>query len=318
VRIVERVKALPGVQAAGIGLGPLGTSMGLGGIMLPDDSRDLGMVNVDAVSPGYFEALGARLLAGRFFGTHDASRDQRLRIVVNKSAADRFWKGSDAVGKVLKSGNQEFHVIGVVADLRGVLDQESSATIYQVSNQSQNFIAGGMLIRTNGDARALVPAVRSIIRSMDPEQPFSGVRPLQDRIDDAMAPRLFVLRLIGLFSALGLILAVVGIYGVLAEFVAQRAPEIGVRMAFGASASDVLTLILGHGARLVVGGIALGVVGAILLRGVMTTMIYGVRTLDPLAYLAACLLLFAATIAACALPARRASRLDPAVALRSE
>ena len=159
-------------------------------------------------------------------------------------------------------------MIGVVADLRGVLDQEPGPTIYQVSNQSRNFIAGGMLIRVDGDAKALVPAIRSIIRSMDPEQPFSGVRPLQERIDEAMAPRLFVLRLIGLFSALGLILAVVGVYGVLAEFVAQRVPEIGVRMAFGATASDVLTLILGHGARLVAIGIVLGVSGAILLRNV--------------------------------------------------
>lgn len=318
VAIVERVKALPEVRAAGIGLGPLGTSMGLGGIRLPGDARDLGMVNVDAVSPGYFEALGARVLAGRLFDTRDASRDQRLVIVVNKSAAQRFWKGSDAVGQILMSGKQEFHVIGVVADLRGVLDQESGPTIYQVSNQSRNFLAGGMLIRVDGDAKALVPAIRSIIRSMDPEQPFSGVRPLQQRIDEAMAPRMFVLRLIGLFSVLGLVLAVVGVYGVLAEFVVQRIPEIGVRMAFGATASDVLTLILGRGARLVAIGIVLGVGGAVGLRSVMSTLVYGVRTLDPLAYAAACLLLCAATIAACAIPARRASRLDPAVALRSE
>ena len=138
------------------------------------------------------------------------------------------------------------------------------------------------------------------------------------RRDEAMAPRLFVLRLVGLFSVLGVLLAVVGVYGVLAEFVAQRVPEIGVRMAFGATASDVLTLILGHGARLVFIGLALGVAGAIALRSVMSTMVYGVQTLDPPAYTMAFLLLSAATITACAVPARRASRLDPAVALRSE
>lgn len=318
--IVERVKALPDVRAAGIGLGPLLGGMGLGGIRLPGDSRDLGMVGVDAVSPGYFEALGARLLAGRLFDDRDAVRDSQMLIVVNESAARRFWHGSDAVGKILLSGKQQqFRVIGVVADIRaGTLEQEPGPTIYQLSNQSRNFLASGMLIRVDGDATALVPAIRSIIRSMDPEQPFTGVRPLQQRIDEAMAPRLFVLRLIGLFSALGLILAVVGVYGVLAEFVAQRVPEIGVRMAFGATASDVLALILGHGARLVAVGIVLGVIGAIVLRNAMSTMVYGVQTLDPLAYAAACLLLCAATVAACALPARRASRLDPAVALRSE
>ncbi len=319
VAIAGRIKALPDVRAAGIGLGPLGDGMGLGGIRLPGTSQDLGMVNVDAVSPGYFEALGAQLVAGRLFDDRDANRDRQMVIVVNESAARRFWNGQDAVGKILMSAKQEFHVVGVVADIRGrLLEEEPGPTIYQVSNQSQNFLAGSMLIRVNGEADALVPAIRSIIRSMDPELPFSGVRPLQERIDEAMAPRMFVLRLIGLFSALGLILAVVGVYGVLAEFVAQRVPEIGVRMAFGATASDVLALILGHGARLVAVGLVLGVGGAIVLRNVMSTMVYGVQTLDPVAYTAAGLLLCAATIAACAVPARRASRLDPAVALRSE
>jgi predicted permease len=317
--IIERVKALPEVRAAGIGLGPLLGGMGLGGIRLPGDSRDLGMVGVDAVSPGYFEALGARLLAGRLFSERDAVRGTHMLIVVNESAAKKFWNGSDAVGKILLSAKQEFRVIGVVGDIRsGTLEQEPGPTIYQLSNQSQNFLAGGMLIRVDGEAEALVPAIRSIIRSIDSEQPFTGVRPLQQRIDQALAPRLFVLRLIGLFSVLGVILAVVGVYGVLAEFVAQRVPEIGVRMAFGATASNVLTLILRHGAGLVAAGLVLGVGGAIVLRNVMSTMVYGVQTLDPLAYTAACLLLCAATIAACAVPARRASRLDPAVALRSE
>ena len=319
VEIAERIQALPDVRAAGVGLGPLGSIMGLGGIMLPGSSQDLGMVNVDAVSPGYFEALGARRLAGRWFDSRDIGRKGPMVILVNEAAARRFWSGSDdAVGKVLRSAKQEFHVIGVVANIRSVLDEEPGPTMYQVSNQSQNFLAAAMLIRVDGDADALVPAIRAIIRSVDPEQPFSGVRPLQERLDEAMAPRLFVLRLIGLFSVLGVLLAVVGVYGVLAEFVAQRVPEIGVRMAFGATASDVLTLILGHGARLVFIGLALGVAGAIALRSVMSTMVYGVQTLDPPAYTMAFLLLSGATIAACAVPARRASRLDPAVALRSE
>ena len=175
-----------------------------------------------------------------------------------------------------------------------------------------------MLIRVDGDPEALVPQIRAVIRSMSPETPFSGITPLQKRIDQALATRVFVLRLIGLFSALGLILAVVGVYGVLAEFVVQRIPEIGVRMAFGATAADVLALVLGTGSRLVTFGLVLGLIGAVLLRGVMSTMVYRVDTFDPLAYLTACFVLFAATVAACAVPAMRASRLDPAVALRSE
>jgi putative ABC transport system permease protein len=317
--ILERVKAIPEVRAAGIGLGPLLGGMGLGGLTLPGDSRDLGLVGVDAVSPGYFEALGARLIAGRLFEDHDAVRDGTMLIVVNESAARKFWNGLDPVGKILQGQKYQFHVIGVVADIRGgTLEQEPGPTIYQLSNQSRNFLAGGMLIRVNGNPEPLVPAIRSIIHSIDPEQPFTGVRPLQQRIDEAIAPRLFVLRLIGLFSTLGAILAVVGVYGVLAEFVVQRIPEIGVRMAFGASGSDVLTLILGHGARMVIVGIALGVAGAVTLRSVMSTLVYGVQTLDPLAYVSASIVLCAATITACAVPARRAARLDPAVALRTE
>jgi ABC-type antimicrobial peptide transport system permease subunit len=211
------------------------------------------------------------------------------------------------------------HVVGVIADLRGsTLELPPEPAIYQLSNQSRNFHAGSMLIRVTGDPEALVPQIRSVIRSINPETPFSGVTTLQSRIDKAMAPRLFVLRLIGLFSILGLILAVVGVYGVLAEFVVQRVPEIGVRMAFGATAADVLGLVLGQGAKLVVIGLALGLAGAVMLRDVMTTMVYSIRTLDPLAFVTASVLLFAATVAACALPARRASRLDPAIALRSE
>ena len=188
--------------------------------------------------------------------------------------------------------------------------------MYQLSVQSRNFGVSTMLIRTDGDPAALVPQIRAIVRSLSREQPFRGVTPLQARIESFLAPRMFVLRLTGLFSLLGLILAVVGVYGVIAEFVAQRVPEIGVRMAFGATASDVLRLILGQGSRLVAAGVVLGVAGAALLRGALKTMVYNVDTLDPLTYVIACLALVVATIAACAIPARRAARLDPAVALR--
>jgi putative ABC transport system permease protein len=317
--VVERVKAMPGVTAAGIGIGPLSGGMGLGGLVVPGDSREFPLTRVDAVSPGYFEALGVRLLAGRFFEDRDAVRGGRMLILVNQTAARLFWKGADPLDKVLRNGKTDMYVVGVIADLRGsTLEEEPEAAIYQLANQSQNFLAGSMLIRVDGDPKALVPAIREVIRSIDRDTPFSGVTTLQSRIDRAMAPRLFVLRLIGLFSVLGLVLAVVGVYGVLAEFVVQRVPEIGVRMAFGATARDVIALVLGQGSRLVLFGLALGLGGAVMLRGAMNTLVYSVRTSDPLAYVTACVLLFAATVAACALPARRASRLDPAVALRSE
>jgi len=318
IEIVERVKALPGVRAAGVGAGPLsGGGMAMGGVIVSGDSRRF-TLGVDAVSPGYFEALGARLLAGRFFEPTDTRPGLPQMILLNDTAARTFWPQASAVGRtIFINKTEELIVIGVVADTRGSnLDEDAGPMMYQLSVQSRNFGVSTMLIRTDGDPAVLVPQIRAIIRSLNREQPFSGVRPLQQRIDSFLAPRLFVLRLIGLFSVLGLMLAIVGVYGVVAEFVAQRVPEIGVRMAFGATAADVLRLILGQGSRLVIAGVVLGVAGAALLRGAMKTMVYNVDTLDPLTYAIACVSLVAATTAACLIPARRASRLDPAVALR--
>ena len=317
--IAERVKALPGVRAAGVGLGPLQGGMFTGSLRVEGDARVFDNVRVDPVSAGYFEALGARLLQGRFFEPRDAVRGGTPVILLNQTAARTFWKGADPIGKTVINGTEAWQVVGVIADIRGSsLEEEPGPALYQVSNQSRNFLAGGMLVRVDGDPQTLVPQIRAIIRSIDRDAPFRGVEPLQTRIDRAMAPRLFVLRIIGLFSIIGLILAVVGVYGVLAEFVIQRVPEMGIRIAFGATRADVLALVLGQGARLVSIGLVLGLGSAVLLRSAMTTMVYGVRTSDPLTYATACAVLFTATIAACAVPARRASRLDPVVALRSE
>jgi hypothetical protein len=271
------------------------------------------------VSPGYFEALGARLVAGRFFESRDAVRAGPKVILLNETAARAFWADGNAVGRSVIEETDELRVVGVIADIRaGTLEEEPGPAMYQLANQSQYFLANRMLIRVDGDPEALVGPIRDIIRSVNREAPFTGVEPLQQRIDRAMAPRLFVLRVVGLFTIIGLILAIVGVYGVIAELAVQRVPEIGVRMAFGATASSVLALILRQGARLVSIGLVLGLVGAGLLRGAMTSLVYGVRTSDPLTYAVAAIVLFAAAVAACAIPAVLASRLDPATALRTE
>jgi ABC-type antimicrobial peptide transport system permease subunit len=158
------------------------------------------------------------------------------------------------------------------------------------------------------------PAVRAI----NPEAPFNGMTPLQDRIDRETAPRRFILQAIGLFSVLGLALAVIGVYSILAEFVAQRVPEIGVRVAFGATTGNVIRLVLGQGWRMALIGVPLGLAGAAALNGTMRAQVYGVSTLDPATYAVAALCLVLATLAACLVPARRAARLDPVAALRAE
>jgi predicted permease len=316
---IARVKALPGVRAAGVGMGPLtGGGMFWGGLRIPGDPRELDAIRVDAVSPGYFEALGARLLAGRFFQPRDMAGAGASPILLNETAARTFFGRGGAVGRTLMNGETDPQlVVGVVADLRHAsLEVEPGPTIYQLATRSRNFLAGGMLVKVDGDPEALVPAIRSIVRSLNPEAPFDGVTPLQERIDREAAPRRFVLQVIGLFSLVGLALAVVGVYGVLAEFVTQRVPEIGVRMAFGATAGDVVRLILRQGWRLSAVGVPLGLAGAAALSGTMRAQVYGVETLDPITFATAAMCLLAATAAACAFPARRAARLDPVVALR--
>jgi ABC-type antimicrobial peptide transport system permease subunit len=175
-----------------------------------------------------------------------------------------------------------------------------------------------LLVRTTGDPREALPAVRAVMRQLDPDQPLTRISTLEERIDEALAPRRFMLRLIGLFSLLALGLAMLGVYGVMAESVAQRVPEIGIRVALGATPAAIRQLIIAQGGWMVVLGLAAGLAGALALRRAMATLVFGVPTTDPVAYAIACVCLAAATIAACAIPANRAAALDPIRALRQE
>jgi len=316
---VERAQALPGVVAAGVGQGPLLGSVSMGGVHVPGDTREL-RVRADAVSPGYFEALGVRLLAGRFFDERDMSGEGVAPIIVNATTARMLFAEDDSIGRtVLTEPTNEQLVVGVIADVRETsLEAVPGPTVYLPSSSRSRTMAGHMILKIDGEPEALVPALRSIVRAINPEEPFDGVASLQDRIDRETAPRRFVLRLVGLFSLLGLGLATIGVYGVLAEFVTQRVPEIGVRVAFGATTGNVVRLVLRQGWRLAAIGVPLGLAGAAALNGTMRAQVYGVSTLDPATYVAAALCLILATVAACLIPALRAARLDPVAALRAE
>ena len=321
-QVIEAVSQLPGVLAAGVGGSPLGLQMGVGGVTLPGDPRELPTVGFAPVSVGYFEALGVRLREGRLFTSEDGTGAPMVAIV-GESTARKFWPSSSAVGQTLllpanrPPATRPVQVVGVIADMTewGLEMKVGGIFVPHV----QSFVAPErMVIKTDRDPQALLPAIKAIVRRVNPEHPFPDVTPLQAEIDRATAPRRFVLRLIGMFSFLGLALAVIGIYGVLAESVAERVPEIGVRIALGARPADVAALIMRQAVWMVTVGLGLGLAGAVLVSRQMTALVFGVGTLDPLSYAVACAMLVTAALAACAIPARRAVALDPVVALRSE
>jgi predicted permease len=316
--VIEAVKQLPGVVAAGVGGSPMGLLPGVGDVKIPGDPREFPITGLAPVSVGYFEALGVRLKAGRFFTADDRAGAPGVAIV-SEYAARRFWPAGNALGQTLiLPANGPVRVVGVVADMVEWGLETKGVGIYLPHVQSFYVTPGSMVIRTDRDPQSLVPAIKSIVRRVNPEEPFPGVTSLKEEIDLSTAPRRFILRLIGAFSLLGLTLAVIGIYGVLAESVAERVPEIGVRMALGAQASDVVALILRQAAWIVSVGLGIGLLGAFLLRHEMTTMVFGVPTTDPVSYVAGCATLLGAALSASAIPALRAAMLDPVIALRTE
>jgi putative ABC transport system permease protein len=179
-------------------------------------------------------------------------------------------------------------------------------------------LINNLLIRTVGDPREALTVVRSVMRQLDPDQPLTRIGTLEERIDELLGPRRFMLRLIGLFSAVAFALALIGVYGVIAESVAQRVPEIGIRMALGATPTSVRNLFVAQGAVLAGVGSAVGLAGAFAFRNGMSSVVFGVPTMDPLTYLVAFVCLAGATITACTIPAWRAASLDPVVALRND
>jgi putative ABC transport system permease protein len=321
VQVIDAVARLPGVVAAGVGGSPLGLAMGVGGVRLPGDPRELPTVGFSPVSVGYFEALGVRLKEGRLFNPEDRAGAPAVAIV-GESTARKFWPAVSAVGQTMllpatrPPANRPVQVVGVITDMTEWGLEMKVGGIFVPHLQVSYATPGRMVIKTDRDPQTLVPAIEAIVRRVNPEHPFPDVTPVQAEIDRATAPRRFVLRLIGLFSILGVALAVIGIYGVLAESVAERIPEIGVRIALGAQPSDVVRLIVRQGAWMIVAGICFGLAGAAAVSRPMTAMVFGVGTLDPLSYLAACAMLALAGLAACTIPARRAASLDPVVALR--
>lgn len=328
---VTDVRGLAGVRHAGAArLLPLTGEIGDWSITIEGVPGGPGVDhNADwqIVTDGYFEAMGMRLVRGRWFTAAD-DREAPPVAVVNRTLADAYW-GGNAIGRRFRFGTNPDRpwvtIIGIVEDVRhNQVLEDARREMYvphaQWSTSSQTGARRTMALvaRTSGDPLALVPALRAAVRARDPGVPLSEVRTLDHIVGDAVSGTRFTTLLLALFASIALALATVGTYGVIAYGVAQRGHEMGIRMALGASRADVVRLVLAGGGAVAAVGIVVGVAGALALSRLMSGLVYGVATLDPLTYLAVPALLAAAALLACWIPARRAAATHPATALRTD
>jgi len=274
------------------------------------------------VLPGFFETMGTRLLAGRTFTQADFA-DSAAVVVVDEKLARTLWPGEPAVGqrflvRATSTEPEDVEVIGVVEHQRHEsLASEGMETVFFTDRYLGSF-ASTWAVRADVDPLTLVPAIRSAVGAVDAAMPVADVRTMRDRVNEAMGPTRFALTLIGVFGAIALVLASVGLYGVLASAVRQRTAEIGVRMAFGAESNNILGLVVRQGLGLTGLGVLLGLVAALLLTRVMESMLVGVRPTDPPTFAAISGVFVLVSLIACLIPARRAARVDPVDALREE
>ncbi len=326
--LIERYEGLPGVRSvAGVNDLPLGVlgatrSFIIAGRPLPGPGEKVPLPYI-FVTPGYFRTMGIPLLTGRTITERDDA-DAPPVLVVNQSMAKRFWPDEDPVGQRLSFAGPEgpwSEIVGVVGDTRQEgLDEPMQGTMFVPYTQNTWKWMRWMtlVLRMETEPMNLAAAVRQEIRDMDPELPVLQVRTLEEQVADSVADRRFSLLLLGSFAVIALVLAAVGIYGVMAYAVSQRTHEIGLRMALGARMSEVVSLVLRQGMRLVVGGVALGIAGAFVLTRLMESLLFDVSATDPLTFVGVPLVLAAVAFLANLIPALRASCVDPITALRYE
>jgi predicted permease len=315
--LAERVTQIPGVRSAGlISLLPLQNTGWSGFFRIPGQAELL-QTELRYVTPGYFRAMGIPLRAGREFSPRDAPGTTPA-LLVNEALARQYFPGEDPVGRRIDRGT----IVGVVGDVRQeTLGVPAVPEIY--SAVAQNFAqmrshGSTLVVRSSGPVKPLVDAVRGAIREVSPGQAVFRTATMQQVIDESLAsPRLYAW-LLALFATMGMLLAVAGIYGVIAYLVVLRTREFGIRMALGADTERVLRLVMGRGAILIVSGLVLGVGGAFALTRLLRGMLYGVAATDPMTFGITASVLATVALAACLVPARRAAQVDPAVALRSE
>jgi putative ABC transport system permease protein len=324
-QVLDRVNHLPGVVAAGATTWlPLTNDGGASGILIegrPILPSHIPIPNTRMISSQYVQAIGMRLIEGRTFDQRDGAKSP-LVAMINQTAAKKFWPGQDPVGTRFRFDDSQtpwITIVGIVADVRQAgLDVPPRPEVYYPYDQHDFFAPEYLAVRTAGDPMAVANAVREQIWAVDKDQPVTHVMPLENMLSDYLAPRELQSSLLGGFAGFALLLAALGIYAVLAFSVTQRTQEIGVRVALGAQQSDILREVLTQGLKLAGIGVVLGIVGALALSQLLATLLFGVSATDPLTLSGAVAVLLLVAAAACYIPARRAMKVDPMVALRYE
>jgi putative ABC transport system permease protein len=327
--VLRRVEETPGVEAAGmitflpLSFSGMNFSFSVEGRPAPSD-MNLPFALFRVVSPDYFRAMGIPLQRGRYFETHD-SPDSTPVVLINRRMAEQNWPGEDAIGKRVKVGpadspNAWLTVVGVVGDVRqtGLYEQKLEFYVPYMQERRSFMAPRDLVVRTKADPGVIAAAVRQAVWAVDKDQPVSNLRTLDQVFSAAISQERFQALMLGLFAALALVLACVGLYGVISYSVVQRTHEIGVRMALGAQPVDVLRLVIRQGMLLTFAGLAIGLVAGTFATRVLTDMLFGVTPRDPLTFVGVPVLLLVVSFLACYVPARRATRIDPLIALRYE
>jgi len=329
-RTLDGLATLPGASAVGAATGPLLSLRNQRLVTVKDPSVPSALAASATVLGDYFQAVGIRLRRGRLFDSRDRSGSEPV-LVINETMARQYFPGKEAVGQQIKQGSPSspdpwYTVIGVVADVKNnELANSVRPQVYQTYSQIEDslFAAGFgksmvLAVKAASDPAALTSAVRGVVGRLDPELPVTNLETVQAQVEASLAPEWFQTGLVGSFAGLALLLAAIGIYGVVSYAVTQRTQEIGVRMALGASKGGVLKLVIGQGMKSVLAGVALGMAASFGLSRLMAGFLFGVPPTDWVTFLAAPLVLCAVALAANLAPARRAASVDPMVALRYE
>jgi predicted permease len=332
IELAEKIRATPGVDAAALSSGlpflgaPENSVWAMG--RRPTSPADTTMAVEYIVTPDYFRTLGIELKRGRLINEHDRTGGPNV-AVIDEVFAQKFFPGEDPIGKYLENGNgvKQIEVVGVVGHVKhygldGVVpvDAQYYLPLRQVPDDTLPLLASEITlsVRTDGDPTALVGTIIQQVRATDRNQPVFNARSMEQVIAESINARRFLMLLLTFFAAFALVLAGMGIYGVMSYTVAQRTREFGLRMALGARKGDVLRLAVGQGLKLVLIGVAVGLAAALMLTRVMSSLLFGVSATDPATLMTIPVVLVAVAVLASYLPARRATNVDPMIALRYE